>query len=172
MDPSNRYLLDPAPVFRSIFFIKIILINNQCSLRPDGTCIISHRNLLTITIPSLSRIRNHLPPTPTTNLPGLVSTTSTRIHRFIGFREDVQTRKIPSSTRFVVFRKRNGVVTRSTRVRPRDERPARRKYEEGIRGGMHGRRKRNRRDASPITDFLPGYKIHLTSRESCSLSRS
>lgn len=37
---------------------------------------------------------------------------------------------------------------------------------------MHGRRKRNRRDASPITDFLPGYKIHLTSRESCSLSRS
>lgn len=35
-------------------------------------------------------------------------------------------------------------------------------------------RKRNRRDASPITDFLPGYKIHLTSRESgpCSLSRS
>lgn len=28
------------------------------------------------------------------------------------------------------------------------------------------RRKRNRRDASPITDFLSGYKIHLTSRES------
>lgn len=72
-------LNDPAPVFRSIFFIKIILINNQCSLRPDGTCIISHRNLLTITIPSLSRIRNHLPPTPTTNLPGLVSTTSTPV---------------------------------------------------------------------------------------------
>lgn len=39
-------LNDLAPVFRSIFFIKIILINNQCSLRPDGTYIISHRNLL------------------------------------------------------------------------------------------------------------------------------
>lgn len=32
---------------------------------------------------------NSLPLTPTTNLHGLVSTTSIRIHRFIGFREDV-----------------------------------------------------------------------------------
>lgn len=39
---------------------------------------------------------------------------------------------------------------------------------------MHGRRKRNRRDASPITDFLPFpsslYKIHLTSAFLLSLS--
>lgn len=75
----------------------------------------------------------------------------------------VKTFRQKDSFEFVVFRKRNGVVTR---VRPRDERPARRKYEEEIRGGMHGRRKCNRRDASPITDFLPFpsslYKIHLT----------
>lgn len=64
----------------------------------------------------------------------------------------VKTFRQKDSFEFVVFRKRNGVVTR---VCPRDERPARRKYEEEIRGGMHGRRKCNRRDASPITDFLP-----------------
>lgn len=142
-------------------FVKIILMNNQCSLRSDGTCIIYlHRNLLTIIIPPLSRILLR------------IYIDSFEQHLYIHW---LSWRRLDQkdSFEFVVFRKRNGVVTR---VRPRDERPARRKYEEEIRGGMHGRRKRNRRDASPITDFLPFpsslYKIHLTSAFLLSLSLS
>lgn len=129
-DSSNRC----APVTkRSVR--KIILINNQCFCSTQ--LILYYGEICSPFLPFQEFETNDFSPPPTTNLHGRF-VFQQHLYRSLGFAKTRLTREIPSSTRLVVvFRKRNGVVTRPTRVRPPWRTSRATKYEEEIRGGMH-----------------------------------